>query len=908
VTSTLGPKGQPADVVETFLFTDIEGSTRLAHELGSAWPEVLGHHHRIVRREIALRRGTEVHTAGDSFFCTFAVASDAVEAAVAVQRALAAHDWSPHPRLRVRMGIHTGPAVLFAEDYAGLHVHAAARVEAAAAGDQILVSEATRDACGDAAPGIRYLDLGLHWLKDLPTQLRLFQVLAVGLHREFPPVRSLAILRNNIPAPVSSFIGREAMLTEAHDLLDRSRIVTFLGAGGSGKTRLALRIATERLHRYTDGVWLVEFERADDDQGALTSLANALHVDEQPNRSLADTVGDHLRSRELLLVFDNCEHLVDGVARMVEGLTRVGPGIHVLATSREPLGIEGEQRFIVTPLSIDGDDPTQSEAVRLLVDRVQRVQPEFELVGSELGRAAIAICRRLDGLPLALELAAASATLFSLPEIDERLDQRFELLTRGSRGARDRQRTLWGTIDWSYNLLSSEAQDLLRRLSVFASEFDVSTVSGVFADARLPAAVLADLVDKSLVARTVAGRLRMLESIRAFARECLAERKETDSVEEQHARWFAERVDVMLPPGDLDSLGQLELIYDDLVLALRWFLEHDRTRALGMVLPMQYLWRRSGRWTEGRRLTEQTLAATTDIRGLLRVKVLDLGAELARYQSDLDSAREMVSEMIEIRREIGFGDDGSELLQLATIARLNGDLMAAESLAVQCLEGLGADNLNVATMARTQLTEIARQRGDLERAWTIGSDALAGARAIGRDELVVYCLNQLGTVARHRGEAEVARRLHSEALVAAREYNDTAPVPYILYCKATIELDAGELAAAAATLSESIALGRELDARADLVESVEAVARLACAGGQTASAVRLLAAAESARSALAFPRPPADVAEHDGLIDELQRAEGGLAFAAEWTAGRGVALNSAVELALDVMTSVTEAE
>ena len=524
----------------TFLFTDIEGSTRLALQLGDAWLPVLQEHHRIIRGVIGDFAGTEISTAGDSFFVVFPDARGAIAATVALQRAFAAHDWSPHTPIRVRMGLHTGEATLHDGDYAGLTVHAASRVESAAAGGQVLITEATLEAAGALPDGVDVLDLGMHRLKDLPSELLLYQLVADGLDRDFPAVRGLDVIRNNLPVPVSSFVGRTDALTKLHRQLDTDRLVTLVGPGGSGKTRLSLQLSSERLHRYADGVWFIELDRAHDAATLAAAIAEVLGVREEPGKTVLDAVVDHVRPLSALLVLDNCEHVIDAAALAVESLLKSGLGVRIVATSREPLEIAGERVWPVQPLSIDAAHPEASEAVHLLVDRVQRVQPEFEADAATLA-SMVAIAQRLDGLPLALELAAASASMMSLEEIARQLDDRFALLTRGSRTALDRQKTLWGAIDWSFDLLGDEQRKVFRRLGVFPSEFDFETSAGVCGEPEIDLpSIVTVLAAKSLVTPTATGRYRLLESLRAFARERLAESGEHRPLAERHARWFAE--------------------------------------------------------------------------------------------------------------------------------------------------------------------------------------------------------------------------------------------------------------------------------------------------------------------------------------------------------------------------------
>lgn len=601
------PAQLPSGVL-TFLFTDIEGSTRLAHELDDDWPAVLDSHHRLLRAAIAEHGGIEISTAGDSFFAVFPAAHGAVSAAITMERAIAAHDWRPHPPIRVRIGMHTGEATIHDRNYAGLTVHTASRVESAAAGGQVLLSAATLEAASPLPDGVDVLDLGPHRLKDLPAEVPLYQVVADGLARDFPPVRGVDLARNNVPVPPSSFVGRTDALTKLHRLLDDERLVTLVGPGGAGKTRLSLKLANERLHRHKDGVWFVELDPVTDHAGVASAVAHAIGVREEPGRPILDSVVDHLRLRDSLLVVDNCEHVIEAAAEIIESLARSGPQTRVVATSREPLNIGGERVWPVAPLSIEGHDPADVEAVQLLADRIRLVRPDFEVLNGT-SQTLLAIAQHLDGLPLALELAAASAAMLELDEIVEQLDDRFGLLTRGSRTARDRQKTLRGAIDWGYELLSPDQRAFFRRLGVFPGEFGAQTVAGVFGiDGEAAISAIDALAKKSLVAPTPSQRFRLLESIRAYARERMADVAEAESLTEQRARWFTTgalgRDEGRAWERDLDGF---DAVHEDLVAALLWANSNDALLALDVLVVMQKYWMRKGRLTEGRALSMQTL-------------------------------------------------------------------------------------------------------------------------------------------------------------------------------------------------------------------------------------------------------------------------------------------------------------
>ena len=439
--------------VETlaFLFTDIEGSTALLRRLGEdVYAQVLAGHHALIRSALAAHDGREVDTQGDAFFAVFSSPRGCVAAVLQMQQALDAHAWPGGERVRVRMGIHCGEAARTATGLVGLEVHRAARVAAVAYGGQVLVSETTAALVRDwLPPGAALADLGLHRLKDLGRPERIFQLQAAGLQAEFPPLRSLGnpALPNNLPAQLSTFIGRDREVSEVRALVESCRLVTLTGAGGAGKTRLGLQVAAELLDGSGDGVWLAELAAVTDEDAVPAAISQALRLAVNPGRPALEALLDALAPQDVLIVVDNCEHLIGGSAKTADAIVRRCPRVHLLATSREPLGIGGETIYRVPSMSLPGPDDTgppaagSSDAVALFADRA-RAHGVGLPVDEQTGSLVVSVCRRLDGMPLAIELAAARLRTMSLSELHDRLDQRFRLLTGGSRTALERQQTL----------------------------------------------------------------------------------------------------------------------------------------------------------------------------------------------------------------------------------------------------------------------------------------------------------------------------------------------------------------------------------------------------------------------------------------------------------------------------------
>ena len=501
----------------TFLFVDIEGSTALLRRLReSLYAQVLADHRSLIRSGLSAHGGREVDTQGDGLFAVFSSPSACLAAVIDMQKALETHAWPGQEHVRVRMGIHTGEASKTATGLVGLDVHRAARVAAVGYGGQVLLSEAAATLVRDWIPAEAALkDLGVHRLKDLGRPEHIFQLQVPGLQAEFPPLRSLGnpALLNNLPAQLSTFIGRDRELSEVRALAESSRMVTLTGAGGCGKTRLSLQVAAEMLDGAGDGVWLVELAAVSDPDAVPSAISGALGIAPRGGGAALQVLLDALAPQDILIVLDNCEHLIDACAKTADALLRRCPRVHLVATSREPLGITGETIYRVPSLSLPASDGSvaseSSDAVALFVDRA-RAQGTGLTVDEETLPVIVSVCRRLDGLPLAIELAAARLRSLSLNGLHDRLDQRFRLLTGGSRTALARQQTLRATVDWSHSLLNGAEQMLLRRLSVFAETFDLDAAEAVcgFGDIAAfdVAELLGALVDKSLVVAEPAGR------------------------------------------------------------------------------------------------------------------------------------------------------------------------------------------------------------------------------------------------------------------------------------------------------------------------------------------------------------------------------------------------------------------
>ncbi|MGE5378340.1 MAG: adenylate/guanylate cyclase domain-containing protein [Bacteroidota bacterium] len=613
----------------TFLFTDIEGSTRLAQEHPAGMPQLLARHNTILDRAIESHHGFVFRIVGDSFSAAFHTAGDALSAALEAQRLLQDETWSPAP-IRVRMGIHTGSAQ-FMEDplgkdasYEGYATLALTqRIMSVGHGGQILLSQTTYELVKNSLfERMELQDLGAHRLKDIVRPVQTYQVAAPGLPSVFPPLATLDSLNHNLPAQLTSFIGREREIAEARLSLASTRILTFIGPGGTGKTRLSLQVAAEHLSAFRDGVWLIELAPLTEASYVLSNLASTFHLREVPGTPMLDTVTDYLRGKQSLLVLDNCEHLIETCARIVDQLLHACPKLKIITSSREALGIPGETIFRVPSLSLpedpdwhDARELLHYEATRLFAERAVKANPQFALT-EDNAPYVTQVCRRLDGIPLAIELAAARVKMFTPRQIAERLSDRFKLLTGGSRTALPRQQTLRALIDWSYLTLGEMEQTVLRELAVFFGGWTFEAAEAVVGEIEALDG-LSGLVNKSLVnveEKEGDSRYRYLETIRQYAMEKLLDSEDGVDVRNRHLAYFmeyAKRAEEHFGTAQRALwLNRLEMEHDNLRSALGWGLENDPESTLRLVCSLPVFWRSHSYLTEGCNWCQSALAHT----------------------------------------------------------------------------------------------------------------------------------------------------------------------------------------------------------------------------------------------------------------------------------------------------------
>jgi predicted ATPase/class 3 adenylate cyclase len=654
----------------TFLFTDIEGSTRLMQEVGERYVEAQTKHHEILRAAFSNRRGRELRTEGDSFFCVFESAVDACAAAAEAQTAFTTDEWPAGVTLRVRIGLHTGEAPLVGNEYIGLDVHHAARVAAAANGGQVVVSDTTRALVDDHLPdGMSLRDLGTHRLKDLARPERLFQLVIAGTPDRFPPLRTLDTTPNNLPTQLTSFIGREQDVAEAKRLLTGTRLLTLTGPGGIGKTRLSLQLAADVAQDFRDGVYFVPLSAVNDPALITSAIVNALGVEVAGNRAAVDVVNAYLGARNVLLVLDNYEQLLPDGASIVSELLHASSGLKVVVSSRAVLRVYGEQEMPVQPLRLP--DPhalpglealSQFEAVKLFIERAVAVKPDFQ-VTNENAPAVAGICERVDGLPLAIELAAARVKLFAPQALLARLEKSLQVLGAGSRDLPGRQQTLAGAIAWSYDLLDEPHRLLFRRFSAFARGASLQEAEAVCGGPDLEVDVLTgldELADQSLLRRLPdfeEPRLLMLQVVREYAAERLEESGEAATIKDRHAAAYQALAAAAAPqlfgPDRKQWLDRLERDHDNFRAAFDWSIANaDASRAMCLAAAFWRFWQMRGQLREGRSRMEAILAMSTQPTEE-RARALEAAAGIAYWQADMQAAQRWYDENLVIVRASG---------------------------------------------------------------------------------------------------------------------------------------------------------------------------------------------------------------------------------------------------------------
>jgi predicted ATPase/class 3 adenylate cyclase/DNA-binding CsgD family transcriptional regulator len=937
----------------TLLFTDIEGSTRLLQRLGERYSEVLAECRHLLRGVFEHWHGHEVDTQGDAFFVVFARAAEAVSAAVEAQRALAAHAWPEGIEVRVRMGLHTGEPSLVTEGYTGVDVHQAARIMSAGHGGQVLLSQATRELVEHTLPdSVTLRDMGKHHLKDLQRPSHLFQLVIAGLPGDFPPLNTLNTRPNNLPFQPTPFIGREKEVAAVGQLLGREdvHLVTLTGPGGTGKTRLALQVVAELSDLFADGTSFVDLAPISDPALVIAAIAQSLGIREVGDQPLLERLKDELQHKQMLLLLDNFEQVVSAAVQVAD-LLATCPQLKVIVTSRVVLHVQAEQEFFVPSLSLP--DPnhvpdltalSQYEAVALFIRRAQSARPDFQVTNAN-APAVAEICVRLDGLPLAIELAAARMKLLSPEALLARLHQPLHVLTSGPRDVVARQQTLRNTIEWSYQLLDAQEQQLFRRLSVFVGGCTLEAIEALCTslggEAESVLDTVASLADKSLLQRmeqqaVQEPRFVMLETIREYALERLESLGETEAARRAHATYFlalAEETEQgMTGPQQATLLERLEQEHDNLRAAMQWSTSHaeeGKAMALRLGGALYTFWFVRAYFSEGRDFLERVLLQSDEVAAPVRAKALYAASQLHDALGFLDRAEELCEQSLALYRELGDTSGIANCLHLlADIAWGRGNLAVSRALGEESLMLFRErdDNRSVAYLlyhlgglaveqgeyarGRDLLTEsltINRElgdtriiaislfklallywlsEGDLARAHTWLDEGFALSGEVGDKESIANGFYLWGMLALSEGDTAGAASRVEQALELFKEMKRRDGTAHSLYALAKVATVQQDYAHSQALYEQGVKVARESGDKLTIIPGLEGLAATVAAQGEHAWAAQLWGAAEALREAIGAPLPLVERALYHRAVAAARTQFGEKAFATAWAEGR----------------------
>ncbi len=848
----------PAGTV-TLLFTDIEGSTRLLQQLGERYAIVLADCRKLLRAEFAQWNGHEVDTQGDAFFVAFARATDAVAAAAVIQRNIANHSWPPGASVQVRIGLHTGEPHLSSEGYVGLDVHHAARIMSAGHGGQVLLSQTTRELVEQHLPEGTYLhDLGEHRLKDLQRPSHLFQLNIAGLPDGFPPLKTLNNSPNNLPIQPTPFIGREKEVAAVGQLLRRPgvRLVTLTGPGGVGKTRLGLHVAAELSDLFTDGVFVVALAPVSQPAQVTSAIAQTLAIGEASDQPLFPLLQAALKEKQLLLLLDNFEQVVEAAVVVAELLVAC-PKLKVLVTSRMGLHVRAEHEFAVPPLSLPNlkhlpnlSALSQYEAVALFIERALATRPDFQVTNANAPTVA-AICSRLDGLPLAIELAAPRVKHFSPQTLLSRLEQGLSVLSGGARDLPSRQQTLRGAIAWSYELLSPDEQHLFRRLAVFVDGWnwqaaeDVCMAAGGLQEDVLEG--LASLVDKSLLRQEEQAegetRFWMLQTLREFGLERLNGAGELEATHQVHAQYYLRYAEEAEPylreTGQVRWFNRLEQEHENLRAALSWLLERalmgeekgkqQAEQALRLCAALYWFWYIRGYFREGQNFLEQALTVREGVAPAVQAGALLTAGELAFFLDDYQRVEVLASESLALYQELADTNGIANAFELlGNVAWARSDYGVARFMLEEAEASFqAAGDSWRRCRCLTQLARIRAVQGEYEQARSLLEESLELYQSLDNQERVSWVLYLLAQVLfSSQTDLELALALTEQGLALLKEIGFKPGMAYGLSLLGQIHLEQGEQGLARQQIEESVALFREIGDRAGTAEALMGLGRV----------------------------------------------------------------------------------
>jgi predicted ATPase/class 3 adenylate cyclase len=859
----------------TFLFTDIEGSTKLLHRLGDDYADVLATHRRLLRAAFTSHDGSEVDTLGDGFFVAFNRAFDAIAAALDAQRALQLEDWPHGEPVLVRMGIHAGEPLVVDDNYVGMDVHRAARICDAAHGGQVILSENTFvELSPNQKHELSVKDLGAHRLKDLERPERILQLTPADLPTQFPPLRSLRP-PTNVPQHLEPLVGRnDDVVALRAKLLEKSvRLVTVTGPGGIGKTRLCVAVARDLLDDFTSGVFFVDLTTATTTDLVASRIAQDLQVPVEGDRDAADALVGHVGDKHMLLLLDNFEQAL-AASGVVRRLLQSCPNLRVLVTSRVLLSIQGEAEYALAPLGLphggSREEVERSDAARLFVERATKARPGFD-VTDENAPTIAAICNLVDGLPLAIELAAARVKLMNLESLLGRLDNRLKLLTGGSRDAPARHRALRSTIDWSYELLSPSERALFRDLSVFSGGATLEATENVVGDEVNVLDGLAALVDQSLVRQRDDDDVRfsMLQTIRDYALELLEDHGGEADVRDRHAHYYLELAEAFAAGDGAETAAhaRIDIEHDNMRAALSWWLdragEHPEPNAglaLRLAVALGRFWYRHGHAVEGSEWLERSLANPADGLEDVRANGLRQLGVLMAQRGNLERATQLLEEAL-------------------AIFRSRQDRVREGA----CLNSLGV---------------VARSQRQFEHAKSLLIESVAIRRELQDSSGMSSSLSNLAILYMDLGDIEQARELFEETMQLDKERGDEWGVAVTSLNLGVARLELGEVQPATDMVKSSVRSFVELGDLDGVAEGIEALAGVAVAEGELVRAARLAGAAASLRRTIGIPLGELDGDRLDRWMSEPRTRLDGAGFHSAWAEGAGMTTEQAIDYTL----------
>jgi predicted ATPase/class 3 adenylate cyclase len=912
----------PAGTV-TFLFTDIEGSTQLWEKHPEAMKPALAKHDAILKETIESNHGHVIKTTGDGIHAVFEKALDAVLTTLATQRALnssfppalapGASVIQPSSfTIKVRMGLHTGEAELRDNDYFGQTLNRAARIMSAGHGGQILLSDITAQVAREHLPDeVMLQDMGEHHLKGLLKPEHIFQVNAPELEHDFPPLQSLPTKTNNLPPPLTSFIGRERELTETTKRLASSRLVTLIGPGGTGKTRLSLQVAEEQLPHFKDGVWFIELAPISDPANIVSTVASAFDLREVQSVPVLIILLDYLRAKHLLLIFDNCEHLVEGSAQIADQILHTCPQAKIIASSREALGIDGESVYRVPSLP-------DEDATHLFVERATKADSRFH--ATERNASSIAqICSRLDGIPLAIELAAARVKIFSAEQIAERLDDRFKLLTGGSRTALPRQQTLRALIDWSYTSLNEMEQRALRRLAVFMGGWTFDGAEAAIGESEALDG-LVSLVNKSLVnveEQESESRYRFLETIRQYAIEKLLESGEAVDARNRHLDYFVQLTESadreLYSLKSLDWVNRLEAEYDNLRAAIEWGLDNNVIAALRMAGALPNFWFRRGYESEGLQWIHKAIeraqglpeveAEAAHERKTLIAKAWQATAFLNFSRGDMREASKASATAAEYARQLGNKAMLAFVLAFeASASMMSGRFNDVDDILNEALKAADETNDSLSIGMAYGMLGTRRMMAGMndERTKAMVTKGLAALQTNENRFGHTMISFAVAMGARFNGRFEEARAQFVPLIPTFLSFGDYHRSNMIRSEIAHMDRFEGNYQRAIPEYRESILEWKRLGHRAAVANQLECFAFIAKAQEQPERATILFGAAEALRKLINIDMSPMERVEYQHEVADLKANMNEKDFNTAWSKGRSMTIDEAIELAIKV--------